>query len=293
MIKVANIIRVQGLVQGVGFRPFVYKLALRQNLKGWVENRNDGVLIKAEGDRQAIEKFRDLFIKEAPPASKIVAMEIEESLFEGFDDFHIVRSENISDEVTEICPDIAVCEDCLEDMQTQKNRIAYPFINCTNCGPRFTIIRDLPYDREKTTMHPFKMCSDCHKEYVDILDRRFHAQPVACSVCGPEYELRYNGKTVKELNIILETATELISGGKIIAIKGIGGFFFSCDATNQEAVKRLRTRKNREGKPFAVMFSNIHALQQFAEINEAEKESLLSWRRPIVLLKQKKNLLLM
>lgn len=290
MSKIAKIIKVSGLVQGVGFRPFVYKLALEYNLNGWVENRNDGVLIKIEGEKKDCENFSNTFKQKAPPASNIVSIKTEDSILEYFSDFKIVKSENISTEITEVSPDIGVCQDCLNDMQTQDYRIGYPFINCTNCGPRFTIIKDLPYDREKTTMQAFEMCDNCRKEYEDIMDRRFHAQPVACSICGPEYELVMNGERTRDLNQILEIASTLINQGKIVSIKGLGGFFMACDATNQEAVKQLRSKKNREGKPFAVMFSDIEALKEFTEVNKSEEQNLLSWRRPIVLLKQKKQL---
>ena len=283
-------IEIKGLVQGVGFRPFIYRLAKNYNLHGWVENRNDGVGIKITGNPDILKQFADSIIKSAPPTSNIDSIEIKETEIENFSDFQIIKSKTISDQITDICPDIAVCNDCLSDMKIQKNRIHYPFINCTNCGPRFTIIKDLPYDREKTTMIDFTMCPDCKKEYTDIMDRRFHAQPVACSVCGPEYSLLYEKTEIKNIDVIIGTLVKLINDGKIIAIKGLGGYFITCDAQNEETVKRLRKLKNREGKPFAVMFSNLEVLKEFALIDSIHETSLLSWKRPIVLLQQKKNL---
>jgi hydrogenase maturation protein HypF len=289
MQKTAKKIKITGLVQGVGFRPFIYKHALKHQLFGWVENRNDGVFIKIEGVENNIEAFITNLKASSPIASQITSINIEDSSVENFSDFSIKKSENISEEVTEISPDIAVCDDCMQDIKTQKNRINYPFTNCTNCGPRFTIIKDLPYDRQKTTMHPFIMCEDCEKEYTDILDRRFHAQPVACAVCGPEYELILEGKRITDFKEILQNTQELINKGKIVSIKGLGGFFMACDATNEDAVKKLREVKSREKKPFAVMFSNLENAKKYAHINKVEEESLSSWRRPIILLKNKKE----
>ncbi|MCB0807295.1 MAG: carbamoyltransferase HypF, partial [Bacteroidales bacterium] len=176
------------------------------------------------------------------------------------------------------------------DMKTQIHRIDYPFINCTNCGPRFSIIKNLPYDRDKTTMQPFVMCTVCHKEYTDVLDRRFHAQPVACKTCGPEYELICENKRINNFPEILKKVTTFLEEGKIIAIKGIGGFQIACDAQNEKAVKTLRERKIREGKPFAVMFSDIGKVKEFTHLYPAEEKSLTSWRRPIVIVREKKKL---
>ena len=185
---------IKGLVQGVGFRPFVYRIALRYNMKGWVDNRNDGVHITVTDEYGKIQSFIKDIRLEAPMASKIVSIDEKVLNTELFNDFKIVKSKDISNEITEISPDICVCDECLADMKIQPNRLSYPFINCTNCGPRFTIIQDLPYDREKTTMKSFVMCESCKSEYTSILDRRFHAQPIACSVCGPEYTLYFEDK---------------------------------------------------------------------------------------------------
>jgi len=279
-------IRVTGLVQGVGFRPFIWRIASRLDIKGSVENRNDGVLILCNLSENTLKSFIETIRNEAPPASNITDIAFSETDHIEFSDFQIVKSTSVSESVTDISPDIAVCADCLEDMKTQPNRINYPFINCTNCGPRFTIIMDLPYDREKTTMREFKMCPECHSEYTDISDRRFHAQPVACSVCGPEYLLNTDGKQTEDQQEILLQLSRLLQEGKIVAVKGLGGFFMACDALNEAAVAKLRTLKNREAKPFAVMVADIETLRQFAFVNDAEKQSLTSLKRPIVLLKQ-------
>lgn len=283
-------IKISGLVQGVGFRPFIYKLALKHNIKGWVENSNEGVNILAEGDTKQLQDFVNAISEYAPAASQINEITTHETQSSLFPDFTIVKSKNTSDEITEISPDIAVCEDCINDMQYQEHRINYPFINCTNCGPRFTIIKDLPYDREITTMDVFKMCSICKKEYTNVMDRRFHAQPVACSNCGPMYEFHNNDTVTNNLEQILTHVTSFIDNGEIIAIKGMGGFHLACDAFNDQAVKNLRSRKKREGKPFAVMFGDMQSLQEYAHVNSEEANLLCSWRKPIVLLKSKKQL---
>ncbi len=283
-------IQVRGLVQGVGFRPFIYRIALSNNLTGWVENRNDGVLIHVEGNELDIKKFLSDFKQKAPPVSKIQSIKKTAAEFTGLPGFEIVKSSDVSGEITEISPDIAVCSDCLQDMKQQPHRINYPFINCTNCGPRFTIIKDLPYDRHKTTMSEFRMCKECEREYNDILDRRFHAQPVACKECGPWYRLMVNGKSYTDITTIVQQISSMIENGKIIAIKGLGGFFIACDALNEKSVERLRKVKDRDGKPFAVMFGSLETLKEFASLNAEEEKEITSWRRPIVLLESKKPL---
>jgi len=283
-------IKVSGLVQGVGFRPFIYRIAHENNIKGWVENNIRGVTIEAESNVEHLENFVKDISKKAPPASDIEEVVVEEIPFKCFSRFEIRKSQDDARGITEISPDIAICNDCLDDLKHQKHRIAYPFTNCTNCGPRFTIIKDLPYDRHQTTMDIFEMCDICRKEYTDVLDRRFHAQPVACNTCGPEYTLIENDNRFHDFEAILRQTVELVESGKIIAIKGMGGFHLMCDATNEQAVSGLRKRKLREGKPFAVMFSSLDALSDFATFGKAEQKLLSSWRRPIVLLKCKKEL---
>lgn len=283
-------IHIRGLVQGVGFRPFIYRLAKEMRMKGWVENRNDGVWIRVTCTGSALNDFINCIRKEAPEASEIFSIEFKELSPEVIDDFRIIKSRNISDDITEISPDIAVCKDCLEDMKHQPHRMDYPFINCTNCGPRFTIIRDLPYDREKTSMEPFVMCDECHTEYSSVLDRRFHAQPVACNNCGPSYELLEDGKSIHDLQQILVRICFLLENGRIVTIKGMGGFFIACDATNQQTVSRLRALKKREGKPFAVMCASLEAAREYAHLDTEEEKLLSSWRRPIVLLRERAKL---
>lgn len=294
MVDARNIIalrvKVEGLVQGVGFRPFVYRLAGRYKLAGWVENGNDGVRIEVQGYEKPVWNFLKALENEAPQASEISGINYE--VIEPADriSFEIIRSNDLSDRITEVSPDIAVCADCLEDIRTQAHRLAYPFTNCTNCGPRFTIIRDLPYDRVNTTMEPFAMCDKCKAEYTDILDRRFHAQPVACNNCGPTYELVSGNEKFNDIKSITEIVSGMLKSGKIIAVKGIGGYQLACDATNERTVLRLREAKNRETKPFAVMFRDPDTLAQYTELDDIEKQLVISWKRPIVILKEKKML---
>jgi hydrogenase maturation protein HypF len=284
-------ILVTGLVQGVGFRPFVFRSANRSGLTGWVQNTNENVSIKVTGTVQSINNFIASIKEDAPPAAIIENISVTENETEHFADFSILESDNYSDEITEISPDIAVCDECLSDTEKHSTRLNYPFVNCTNCGPRFTIIEDLPYDRAKTTMKSFKMCPACRNEYADINDRRFHAQPVACNLCGPHYKLIVKGITVSEnIDVIINGFSQYITNGGIVLIKGLGGMHLACDAFNEIAIKKLRELKKRDGKPFAIMFRNIESLRQFADIDAIEEISLLSWQKPIVLLEKKKNL---
>ena len=283
-------LRVTGLVQGIGFRPFIFRLAAKHGLSGQVENRNDGVAIEVNSTVDQVHRFRDHIIREAPEASSIENIEISEVATRTFSSFAIHQSTDISDGVTDISPDIAVCQECLEDLNLQQHRINYPLINCTHCGPRFSIICDLPYDRPNTTMAPFGMCPECKMEFNNILDRRFHAQPVACNHCGPSYSLITRQGITENLLEILSKVGDLISKGALLAIKGCGGFHLVCDAFNEEAVRRLRKMKERDGKPFALMFKDINEARLFVEIKRAEEELLTSWRRPIVLLSKKKEI---
>ena len=284
------IITVTGLVQGVGFRPFIYRLAHETGLEGWVANTNENVRIAVNADRAGLEQFIHLIRHQAPPASRIGSIHAKTTAPEKYSGFRIIESENLSDAVTQVSPDIAVCEDCLRDMSAQSKRIEYPFLNCTNCGPRFTIIKDLPYDRSHTTMHDFKMCAACEQEYGDVLDRRFHAQPTACLDCGPTYTLVLGPESIHGIKEIISRTAGLIDGGGIVSIKGLGGFFMACDALNGVAVNRLRASKNREGKPFAVMFSSLEQARKYCVISDIEATLLSSWRRPIVILKGKNGL---
>ncbi|MEN8224234.1 MAG: carbamoyltransferase HypF [Bacteroidota bacterium] len=286
----AKQIHIKGLVQGVGFRPFIYRIAHRHELCGWVENNNEGVNIFVQGEIGSLNTFIDTIEQEAPTASQISSIHSTAVKPQSFNVFTIKKSEDHSDEVTEVSPDIAVCDACLEDMKTQGHRIDYPFINCTNCGPRFSIIRELPYDRPMTTMEPFPMCEHCLEEYHDVLDRRFHAQPVACNNCGPEYSILTKDEEISDFMLVLKQTAGMIDEGKIVAMKGLGGFHLACNARHEEAVNLLRERKNRDGKPFAVMFKDVAAAKKYAQITSAEEEAIISWQRPIVLMKSKKKL---
>ncbi len=285
--RIAFLIKIEGLVQGVGFRPFVYRLANELNITGWIVNRNDAVVIKAEGTPKAMPLFVENLKTRAPVIAQIDKITIEHDFPEDLKEFLILASQDLSAETSEISPDIAVCNDCLADLKKQPHRIDYPFINCTNCGPRFSIIFDFPYDRDKTTMNRFSMCPVCASEYTNILDRRFHAQPIACNDCGPHYTLFYGDIKDENFLSVVQTASGLIDDGKIIAIKGIGGFHLMCDAFNETTVKKLRGIKLREGKPFAVMFRDVTAVKKYAHVSEEEISLLNSWQKPIVLLTKK------
>jgi hydrogenase maturation protein HypF len=288
-------IRVRGLVQGVGFRPFVYRIARENGLTGFVKNDEDGVFIRVQGPTGRIHTFLYELKHNPPCAAQLYSVEETDCDPEGFRDFQIRRSSSTSDRITQVSPDITVCEECLEDMRTQPHRIRYPFINCTHCGPRFTIIRELPYDRPATTMAPFEMCDACRSEYESPDDRRFHAQPVACNDCGPVYTLMrtdvpLSGKhrpVTTGIQAILDATVEIMQQGGIIAVKGLGGFHLMCDAENDAAVRRLRNAKLRDRKPFAVMARDQASASRFVDIGPAETGVLTSWRRPIVLLKQR------
>ncbi len=288
--KTARKVEIRGLVQGVGFRPFIYRLASEFKLLGTVENNNKGVTVYIEGDETNVRQFIDNLPKRIPEASSISFLEVHDTKPEHFIDFSIIKSKSISDEVTEVSPDIGVCKECLDDMNHQAHRINYPFTNCTNCGPRFTIIKDLPYDRHQTTMKVFEMCDICHSEYVEILDRRFHAQPVACNNCGPHYTLHLDGKKENNIDVILQKTARLLEEGKILTIKGLGGYHMACNPFQEKVVSALRLRKAREGKPFALMFKNVQKVKDYLHLSKEEEELLTSWRKPIVLLKSKREI---
>lgn len=282
-------IKITGSVQGVGFRPAVYNYAISFNLKGYVQNTFQGVIIEVEGERDSLNKFVEK-LKNCPPVlSRIDSFQINELPFNGYQDFKIIISEEEGTANTLISPDTSICNDCLKEVKDKNDRrFSYPFTNCTNCGPRFTIVKDIPYDRKKTTMSVFKMCPDCLKEYLDPTNRRFHAQPNSCFSCGPSLELIKDGKTIESKDCILK-AKELLAQGNIIAIKGLGGYHLACDAQNEEVVSKLRNRKYREDKPFALMAKNIETIRNFCKISQKEKSFLLSIPKPIVLLKKKNN----
>ncbi len=284
-------ILVKGIVQGVGFRPFVYSLAKSLNLKGFVMNSSEGVVIDIEGNNSPT--FIKRLSKEAPPLSQIMGVDITPMPFYGYQDFQIMKSRD-EGSFTLISSDVSVCEDCLRELLNKNDRrYLYPFINCTNCGPRYTITRSVPYDRPNTTMSAFKMCSDCEKEYHNPEDRRFHAQPNACHVCGPQVRLivkNENLKVSEKENPIKETI-RLLKQGAIVAIKGLGGFHIACNASNEVAVNRLRLKKRKSNKPFALMAPDAGTIKKFCEVSKEEENLLISNKKPIVLLKKLQNYL--
>ena len=278
-------IHISGIVQGVGFRPFVYNLATRLNLNGWVRNTSAGVDIEVDGERDVLDAFVKALSEEAPKLSHIDELTASFGPANGFRLFEIVHSESIDSAFQPISPDVAICDDCLRELfDPSDRRYRYPFINCTNCGPRFTIIKDIPYDRPKTTMAGFKLCPDCEHEYSDPSNRRFHAQPVACPKCGPHVWLEIHNEQNARDDIAIQKTRQLLAEGKIIAIKGLGGFHLACDATNAESVSELRRRKLRVDKPFALMMPYLATIEEHCFVNEAEHELLVSTARPIVLL---------
>ena len=293
----AKYIHVTGVVQGVGFRPFVYGMAARLGLHGWVRNTSAGVEIHIEGRQASLEAFLKGLSSDKPPLAIIDQINASDVQAENFLSFDIRPSMQSEGAFQPISPDVALCPDCERELlDPNDRRYLYPFINCTNCGPRFTIIRDLPYDRAATTMNKFQMCEPCSLEYEDPTDRRFHAQPIACPDCGPSVQMRNStaikstDKAVSNIDLRLSAilkARQLLREGKIIAIKGLGGFHIACDALNEQAVQLLRQRKGRVGKPFALMFASIEAIQKYCEINDAELALLTGREKPIVLLKIK------
>ncbi len=308
-------IYIEGIVQGVGFRPFIYKLAKEFNYKGYVLNDGRGVEIDIEGED--IDSFINEIYKRLPPLAKIDTIKKEILPPKNYKIFEIKHSKSTA-KTTFISPDISVCEDCLAEMFDKNNRrYFYPFINCTNCGPRYTIIENIPYDRKNTSMKKFQMCEKCEKEYTNPLDRRYHAQPISCYECGPilnlkwkmekeereefsykfqvpslEFEISSSEIKEKQESVIkiFEKISEFLKEGKIGAIKGLGGFHLVCDATNEKAVMMLRERKKRPLKPFAMMFKNIEMIEKYCKINGYEKKLITSKERPIVVAAKKKQL---
>ena len=325
-MKEALDIQVKGIVQGVGFRPFVYRMAKKYLIDGWVLNATDGVFIHAEGESKLLDEFVIELSENPPAASKVEEVTLKEVPLEDFTSFEIRFSDaGAVEKTTLVSPDLATCDDCAHELfNPNDRRYRYPFINCTNCGPRFTIIEKLPYDRKSTSMKEFPMCERCAREYGDPLDRRFHAQPDACFECGPHISWREHegmpgaldatrethtnvsretlagidavdaplgpvswGATREESDAILARAVEFLLAGKILAVKGLGGFHLVCDASNPEAVALLRARKRREGKAFAVMMADVASVREVCEVGEAEEGILSATQRPIVLLRKR------
>lgn len=296
MVTIEKVIRkyvtVTGIVQGVGFRPFVYKIACDNNLNGWVSNSSRGVYIDVEGRERDILRFIQKLKTSPPKLSKIDEVFIEHREVVNYKDFKICHSEREENAMTYISPDIGVCEDCLKDIRNSENkRYRYAFTNCTNCGPRFSIIKKLPYDRAVTTMNEFQMCDECYEEYVDPLNRRFHAQPNACKECGPKLGLINNKGERIYCNDEIKETIKLIKEGKIIAIKGIGGFHLACDGKNEEAIKLLRGRKNRPKKPLELMMKDVETVKKYCHLSEKEESILKDNKRPIVLLNKSNRIL--
>lgn len=278
-------IRVRGIVQGVGFRPFVYGLAVNHNLTGWVRNTSAGVEIEINGAPAGVQEFCRRLQNNPPPLARIDEIVTESIAPNGASSFEILDSQPQPGEFIPVSPDMATCPDCRRELfDPSDRRYRYPFINCTNCGPRFTIIQDIPYDRPKTTMASFSMCADCESEYHNPLDRRFHAQPVACPECGPQVWFLAGGKKLAERDEAIQMARRWLREGKILAIKGLGGFHLACDATNPAAVDELRARKKRSDKPFALMAASLPAIERYCRVRPAEKKLLESPQSPIVLL---------
>ncbi len=319
-------INVKGRVQGVGFRPTVYRYAEERKLSGWVKNNSGGVIIEVEGKKAVIDDFIRKLETYPPPHAQIRQISTVDLPARDEDGFKIIQSVEDTRTETEISPDIAVCSECLSEfLNSNDRRFLYPFINCTDCGPRFTIIENIPYDRERTTMDKFTMCSECSREYHNSSSRRFHTQPNACPDCGPQVSLIHLRCKPVGVRFIEPAATgginaaptriqkgnscvsrlvksegtdaikdtiRLLKEGDIVAIKGLGGFHLACDAANDKAVRNLRSRKNRENKPFALMAKNLEVIKQFCEVSPEEEQLLLSPKSPIVLLRKRVEKLL-
>ncbi len=290
-------ITVKGVVQGVGFRPFVHRLAEEFGLRGWVKNTSAGVVMEVEGRTKNVKEFYDEITLRKPPPAEIREKKIMYRAPRGWQSFTIKESTSRQKKEVLISPDIALCAECLKELKDSSDRrYHYPFINCTNCGPRFTIIKDLPYDRSLTTMKKFQMCPVCSNEYEDISWRRYHAEPNACPECGPEIELIKSQKSANKSidsehnpkgSGAMRACVEFLKKGKIVAIKGLGGFHLACDATNSVAVKKLRQRKERPYKPFAIMVSDMETAKKYCVVSRVEEELLSHWQKPVILLKKR------
>ena len=281
MVDYTYKVTIKGTVQGVGFRPFIYALAKKQNLNGTISNGSNGVEIYINAN--TLERFIASIEKELPLLASIDSIEIEEVDFQYFQDFKIIETQNSGDITVNIPPDISMCKACEKELFEPNNRrYGYPFITCTHCGVRYSILYDLPYDRVNTSMKFFKMCDACKSEYTNPLDRRYHAQPIGCWDCGAT--LKLVGQSCLSPTKIIDKIVALIEQGDILAIKGVGGYHLVCDATNEKAIEKLRERKRRPSKPFAVMVGDVEMARELAEINEAEEELLMSKERPVVVL---------
>ena len=274
-------ISLRGIVQGVGFRPFVYNLAKNIGIRGFILNSSSGVTIEAEGADEAVEEFLDALRIQPPPLARIEEITTAELEPVGDAGFEIKASLAVEGEFVLVSPDVATCQECLHDVGDPENRrFAYPFTNCTNCGPRYTIIRDIPYDRPTTTMAGFRMCADCEAEYHDPANRRFHAQPNACPVCGPTVVLAKSGSFMPAEEAygfghlspsVLSDVRQVLHEGAIVGVKALGGFQLACDAENDDAVRLLRRRKKRSDKPFALMARDLAAVEKICIVSQADR----------------------
>ena len=291
MDAISRHIHINGIVQGVGFRPFIFNLALEHQLTGWVCNSASGVDIEVTGAADDLTAFIEAIPAQAPPLAQIDLLEDRTITLQPFDGFKIVPSQDQATDFIPVSPDVAICGQCREELfDPADRRYRYPFINCTNCGPRFTIIKEIPYDRPKTTMAGFEMCPDCRAEYENPRDRRFHAQPIACSVCGPQVWLEDSqGRRLSDREDAVHAARSLLAEGKILAIKGLGGFHLACNAGNPAAVAALRERKHRPDKPFALMAFDLPTIRSYVRVGEAAEALLRSPQAPIVLLPKVAN----
>ncbi len=290
-------LRIRGVVQGVGFRPFVYRLARRHGLAGWVLNGESGVVVHVEGALDALDAFARAVVAEAPAAATVASVHTTTGMREGFDDFVIRASDPTADRplTARIAPDMTVCDECLRELfDPADRRYRYPYINCTNCGPRYSIVLALPYDRPNTTMAPWQMCAQCEAEHHDPADRRFHAQPTACPACGPTYVLRAGADAGAaddaRGSAAIEAAAALLCDGAIVAVKGIGGYHLACDAANAAAAGALRERKYRKERPFAVMARDLDVARALVELDGEAEALLMSIARPIVLAPARRTL---
>jgi hydrogenase maturation protein HypF len=288
VVTVRKAIEIAGIVQGVGFRPYIYRLATEYHLTGFITNTEAGVSIEVEGSAEGVETFLSRLPKELPPLARITHIAVTDRPSNHDTEFRILPSRVGEERRVLISPDVAICGDCLRELlDPADRRFRYPFINCTNCGPRYTIVRDIPYDRAKTSMAVFPMCPDCRREYDDPRDRRFHAQPNACWKCGPHVELwDARGQRIESADPIARTV-ELLAAGEIVAVKGLGGFHLAADAFNESAVARLRERKRRVEKPFAIMAANLECLEELCVLDDVSRAVLQSPAHPIVLAPKK------
>ena len=301
--RIRKRISIRGVVQGVGFRPFVYNLARTLRLTGFILNSSSGVTVEIEGPDSAIDQFLHTLQTSPPPLAQIMEIALEDISSRNESQFSIRPSREEENEFAFISPDVATCDDCWHDFSDPSNRrYGYPFTNCTNCGPRYTIIQDIPYDRPSTTMARFRMCELCHAEYQDPSDRRFHAQPNACPACGPSLVLVESRQhnpgthlpatedfraTQQSSLATLQRVRDLLHAGRLVAVKGLGGFLLACDAQNDGAVRRLRHRKRRSDKPFAIMARDLAEVEKFCIVTDTDRAALQSPRRPIVILQRR------